>query len=102
MIAGRHGFIYADGETGMITRIVGEADSIPEGFAVIAQSSMSDYDYAEVGGKRFLLPLRVENRMKTARISFKNVVEFKEYRKFTGESTISFGEAESDGASEKK
>ena len=51
---------------------------------------MLDYDYANVGDSRFLLPLRVDNRMKTAQINFKNVVEFKEYRKFTGESTISF------------
>jgi hypothetical protein len=90
VVAGRHGFIYADDATGMIMRITGDADSIPPGFPVTAQASMSDYDYADVGGKQFLLPLRVENSMKTARIYFKNVVEFHDYRKFTGESSISF------------
>lgn len=90
VVAGRHGFIYADDITGMIMRITGDADSIPAGFPVTAQASMLDYDYADVGGKQFLLPLRVENIMKTAQINFKNVVEFRDYRKFTGESSISF------------
>ena len=90
VVAGRRGFIYADDETAMVMRVVGDAESIPLGFPVTAQSSMLDYDYANVGEKRFLLPLRVDNRMKTAEINFKNVVEFKDYRKFTGESTISF------------
>ncbi len=90
VVAGRRGFIYADDETGMVMRITGEAESIPLGFPVTAQASMLDYDYANVGDKRYLLPLRVDNRMKTAQLNFKNVVEFKDYRKFTGESTISF------------
>jgi hypothetical protein len=88
--AGRHGFVYADDETAMVMRITGEAEDIPRGFPVTAQSSMVDYDYATVGDRRYLLPLRVDNRMRTAYVHFKNVAEFKEYRKFTGESSISF------------
>jgi hypothetical protein len=88
--AGRHGLIYADDETAMVMRIVGEAEDIPRGFPVSAQSSMIDYDFAMVGDRRFLLPLRVDNRMKTPQVHFKNVAEFKDYRKFTGESSISF------------
>jgi hypothetical protein len=94
VVAGRHGFVYADDVTGMVMRLTGEAESIPLGFPVLAQSSMLDYEYANVGENRFLLPLRVENRMKTAPVNFKNVVEFRDYRKFTGESTISFDVAE--------
>jgi hypothetical protein len=94
VVAGRHGFIYADDATGMVMRITGEAEEIPLGFPVLAQSSILDYDYADVGGQRFLLPLRVLNKMKTAQVSFKNILEFKDYRKFSGESTISFGSPE--------
>lgn len=90
VVAGRQGFVYADDETGMVMRITGQAEAIPLGFPVTAQSSMQDYDYAMVGDKRYLLPLRVENNMKTAQLHFRNVIEFKDYRKFTGESTISF------------
>lgn len=98
VIAGRRGFIYADNDTAMIMRITGQAESIPAGFPVTAQSSMLDYDYGDVGGKQFLLPLRVENVMKSARLNFKNVVEFQDYRKFTGESSISFDVPVSDAA----
>ena len=91
VVGGRHGFIYADDATGMVMRITGEADEIPLGFPVLAQSSILDYDFADVGGQQFLLPLRVLNNMKTAQVTFKNVLEFKDYRKFIGESTISFG-----------
>jgi hypothetical protein len=90
VVAGRHGFVYADDATGMIMRITGEADSIPLGFPVTAQATILDYDYANVGDKPFLLPLRVQNSMKTAQLYFKNKVEFRDYRKFTGESSISF------------
>jgi len=95
VIAGRRGFVYADAATSMVMRITGEAESIPVDFPVLAQSSILDYDYGDVGGKQFLLPLRVQNQMKTARIYFKNVAEFKEYRKFTGESSISFDSPDS-------
>ena len=90
VVAGRRGLIYADDATHMVMRIFGEAESIPPGFPVTAQSSLLDYDYATISGQRFLLPLRADERMKTARLQFKNVVEFHDYRKFTGESTISF------------
>ncbi len=100
IVAGRHGFIYADDATRMVMRITGEAEAIPLGFPVTAQSSMLDYDYAAVGDRQFLLPLRADLRMTTPQIQFKNVVEFHDYRKFTGESTISFDapDSASDGA----
>jgi hypothetical protein len=90
VIAGRRGFIYADDATQMVMRIVGEAIDIPLGFQVTAQATVLDYDYATISGKPFLLPLRADERLFSARLQFKNVVEFHDYRKFTGESTISF------------
>jgi hypothetical protein len=90
VIVGRKGFVYADDATQMVMRIVSEAVEIPLGFPVSAQISILDYDYAAVGDKQFLLPLRADERIFSPRIQFKNVVEFRDYRKFTGESTISF------------
>jgi hypothetical protein len=88
--AGRSGFIYADQETHMVMRIVGEAESLPPDFPITAQSNLLDYDLADVGGRKVLLPLRGEQRMKTRQAEFKNVVEFQGYRKFNAESSISF------------
>jgi hypothetical protein len=76
----------------MVMRVTGEADSIPPGFPVTAQSGVLDYDLTDVGGQQFLLPLRSEQRMRDSRRQFRNVEEFHDYRKFTGDATISFGE----------
>jgi len=88
--AGRHGFVYADDETASVVRITGEADELPGNYPVKAQANMIDYDYGVVGDRKYLLPLRVDTRMNTRQVLFKNVVEFTAYRKFTGESSISF------------
>jgi hypothetical protein len=98
VVVGRRGFVYADDETGMVMRISGEAESIPDWFPVTGQSMTMDYDYADVGGKRFLLPLRVDNRLHAGRRHFKNIAEFNQYRKFTGETSISFDVPEPDAA----
>jgi hypothetical protein len=90
VVVGRHGFIYADDSTQMVMRIVSEAAEIPLGFPVTSQRTILDYHYAAVGDKQFLLPLRADERMVSPQMQFKNVVEFRDYRKFTGESTISF------------
>jgi hypothetical protein len=89
-VAGRHGFIYADSETHMVFRITGETESVPQGFPVIAQSAVLDYQMADVSGRQFLLPLRAEQSMSTAQATYRNIVEFRNYRKFTGDSKISF------------
>ncbi len=90
VIAGRRGFIYADDTTQMVMRIVGHATEIPLGFPVTGQATILDYDYATISDKQFLLPLRADERLFSPRLQFKNVVEFHDYRKFTGESSISF------------
>jgi hypothetical protein len=90
VISGRRGFIYADAETHMVMRITGEAEAIPLGFPITAQSNMVDYNLADVGGRPVLLPLRAEQRIGTPQTQYKNVVEFHDYRKFTAESSISF------------
>jgi hypothetical protein len=102
IVAGRRGFIYADDATQMVMRIAGEASEIPLGFPVTSQATILDYDYATISGQQFLLPLRADERMATLRLQFKNVVEFHDYRKFTGESTISFDSPDLPPDAEKK
>lgn len=88
-VAGQHGYLYIDKETNQILRIVEEAD-IPETFPVRSSSTVLDYDFTAISGRKFLLPLRAEVRMATDHVRTKNVVLFQGYRKFTGESTITF------------
>jgi hypothetical protein len=104
-VAGEHGLVYIDRETREVMRLDSEADSLPDTFPLAGVSNTLDYAPVEVGGRNFLLPLRADVRMKR-RGKFpmmRNQVEFTAYRKFTGESAISFGDpVETKPAAEKK
>ena len=89
-VAGQHGYVYVDPETNMVLRLTREADNLPASFPIQRANSLLDYDFTEVGGRPFLLPLRAEIRMQSERGQNRNVVEFRGYRKFSGESSISF------------
>lgn len=92
---GEHGLIYIDRETKDVIRLDSVADSIPKGFLLAAATRTLDYGLAEVGGVSFLLPLRADVRLapRDNNPPTRNHVEFTAYRKFTGESEISFGDA---------
>jgi len=87
---GEHGNIYVDRESGQILRVDQVADSIPEDFPVTAASTLLDYDFVSVGGRQFLLPLHAEVRVAARRVAIRNEVTFRQYRKFNGESSITF------------
>jgi hypothetical protein len=90
-VVGQHGFVYVDRDTHVVLRIVAESDSMPRNFPVKSSTTYMDYDFAEVGGQEYLLPLRAEIRMATAEVSTRNLVEFREYRKYTASSSITYG-----------
>jgi hypothetical protein len=90
IIAGQHGFVYVDRDTNQIVRIASEADTIPDDFPVRASATILDYDFTDVGGRPYLLPLHAEVRMGTAAVQTRNEVDFQSYKKFGAESSISF------------
>jgi hypothetical protein len=92
---GEHGFVYIDRETKDAIRVDSEADPLPGDFPLKGATRILDYGSAEVGGRNFLLPLHAEVRMmpRDYNIETRNDVEFTEFRKFTGESSISFGDS---------
>jgi hypothetical protein len=87
---GQRGYVYIDRETNEVLRIVSEAAQIPRSFPVQQSSTVLDYDYVDVGGRKFLLPLRADVRLGARNLRTRNQVEFHGYRKFSGESTITF------------
>ncbi len=91
VIVGLEGFVYLDGETKDIVRLTNSAVDIPPDFPVRQAITVLDYAPQDVGGKRYVLPLHAEVRMGTGYIHTKNEVTFSGFRKFQGESTISFG-----------
>ena len=89
-IVGQHGYAYVDGETSEILRIRSDADNIPDDLPILTASTLLDYDFSNIGGHRFLLPLRADVRLTSVRLKSRNEVIFRDYRKFNAEATISF------------
>ncbi len=50
-----HGEVFVDEETHMVLRMTQQAE-IPVGFPITFNESAVDYEFAEVGGKPYLLP----------------------------------------------
>jgi hypothetical protein len=90
VIVGLEGFVYLDGETKDIVRLTNRAIDIPVDFPVRQAVTVLDYAPQDVGGKQFVLPLHAEVRMGTGYMHTKNEVTFSGFRKFQGESTITF------------
>ena len=90
IIVGYHGLIYVDKETHQVLRITLEADNIPPSFPVQEARETLDYDYVDISGQPFLLPLKAVVRMRHDRYLTKNEIEFRVYRKFSAEAEIKF------------
>lgn len=87
---GYSGFIYADAQTGMVTRVTLEAQEIPSYFPIQMAKTQLDYDYTEISGNTFLLPLRAEIKMREGKFLVRNDIEFRNYRKFGADTSITF------------
>ena len=86
------GLVYIDKETEQILRIAMSATGIPSDFPIQEARSRLDYDFAEISGHAFLLPLKAQMNMRQSKFLIRNNVEFRLYRKFSAESTLTFDE----------
>ncbi|MGA2195833.1 MAG: hypothetical protein ABSH40_11230 [Bryobacteraceae bacterium] len=89
-----HGVVEVDWESGGVLRLVYEAGGIPKDFPMQYARTTVDYDFAEVAGRRYLLPVKSETETGSVVLRARNIVKFEEYRKFSADSTIRFGDAE--------
>jgi hypothetical protein len=89
-VVGLHGYVYIDRETDSVTRLSAIAEDIPADFPVKGSSTTLDYGYADIGGTRYLLPLRAEVRIDGGKLQSLNAVEFQKYRKFRADASVSF------------
>jgi hypothetical protein len=89
IVVGYHGDVYVDEETHLALRLTLRAE-IPRGFPINANDSTVDYEFAEVGGKRYLLPSHARSMAKSGKYAAENNVEFREYRKFQADATLTF------------
>jgi hypothetical protein len=84
-----HGEVVVEEGTNMILRLTQEAE-IPAGFPISWNESWVEYDYADVGGKSYLLPVHAYSRTRSGRFVAENNIDFRAYRKFQIESSITF------------
>lgn len=90
IVPGYRGLVYIDRDVPTVMRLTLEATDVPPSFPIQEARTMMDYDYTAIAEKEFLLPLRAEVRMREGKFLVKNQVEFRSYRKFGAEATITF------------
>jgi hypothetical protein len=90
-VAGLHGVVAIDYDTGAVLHFSYDADHIPKGIEIEASSSSVVYDYADVGGRDYLLPATADTVVRSPGSWARNHAEFREYRKFSSESNVNFG-----------
>ncbi len=86
------GRVWIDKETNRVLRIEQRALALPHDFAYDTATSNIDYGFVPIDGKSYLLPIRSENTAcftATSNCS-RNVIEFRNYRKFGADSVITF------------
>jgi hypothetical protein len=86
------GTIWIDRENNRVLRIEMSAKNMPKAFPLDAVESALDYDYVLIGDQKFLLPAHSETLScirGTAECS-RNVIDFRNYRKFGADTTIKF------------
>jgi hypothetical protein len=86
------GSVWIDKNTAEVRRIEMQADKIPADFPLDAVEWAVDYDKVMLGANAFFLPVHAENLgcQRGTTICMKNTVDFRNYHKFAGESTIKF------------
>jgi hypothetical protein len=88
------GSVWIDPATSRVLRIEMEAKGMPANFPLDHVESATDYQYVRLGdAKQYLLPVHAETLSCERGTNYcsRNVIDFRNCHKYTGESTITFG-----------
>lgn len=84
------GTVYLDPESAAAVRVAVGSDKMPSDWAIRETYSLLDYEEAEVGGRRYLLPSRVDMRVTLRDSQLRNLMQFTDYRKFSADTNVTF------------
>jgi len=84
------GRVLIDKDTHVVLRVTLNADDIPPSFPVKQATTILDYEYVDLSGHPFLLPLKSETIMSADGILSRNDTEFRLYRKYSAEAEIKY------------
>jgi hypothetical protein len=92
---GYKGSLWIDPSNGRVMRIEMQAYGFPQDFPTDDVESAMDYQYTRLGdAKQYLLPVHAETLSCQRGSDFcsHNVIDFRNYHKYSGESNITFGD----------
>lgn len=86
------GSIWIEPESGRVLRLEQQAEKLPEEFTLDAVEVSLEYAPVRIGTGEFLLPVRSENLacMREAPVCTRALIEFRNYKRFGSESSITF------------
>ncbi|MGO9260796.1 MAG: hypothetical protein ACLQU1_31485 [Bryobacteraceae bacterium] len=88
------GSVWIDPQTARVLRIEMQAFGFPADFPTDHVESATDYQYTRLGdAKQYLLPVHAETLSCQRGTTYcsRNTIDFRNYHKYTGESSITFG-----------
>lgn len=93
--AGEKGRVWIDRKDGRVLRIEFKATDIPPDFQVRAFESSVDYDWVEIAGEKYLLPVLSDNKFTSRNngqlFQDRNLIRFKNYQRY-GTDVVVLGE----------
>jgi hypothetical protein len=86
------GSVWVDKESAEVRRIEIQAENVPKNFPGDTEMMTVDYEPVSLGTTKFLLPVHSENLAcyRGTTICTKNTIDFRDYHKYSGESTVEF------------
>jgi hypothetical protein len=84
------GLVYVDRDTLAVMRLTLQAENIPPTFPIQTANTTLDYDFVDIAGSQYVLPLKATMRMRSGKLLVKNEVEFRAYNRFGAEAVITF------------
>jgi len=88
------GSVWIDKKNGRVLRIEMQARGIPGEFPLDTVETAADYEYVRIGGgtQQFLLPVHSESLscQRGTSICSRNTIDFRNYKKYSGEASITF------------
>jgi hypothetical protein len=92
IITAYNGLVEVDKDNHLVMRVTLEAENLPADFPIKSAKTILDYDYVEISGQTFLLPLKGQVFGSDSSIVTRNDTTYHNYRKYSAESVISFGD----------
>ena len=89
------GTVWIDPQTARVMRIEMQGYGFPSSFPLDDVETSTDYEYTRLGdAHQYLLPVHAETLscQRGTPYCSRNTIDFRNYRKYTGESTITFGD----------